>query len=262
MRRRARRNVSAADAPSPAAFAHGIAALAGLTLLSACTTQAPYDPFKTPAHEVRERVRTIALAPLIAGSTVADRDAARAQIEPLATARLQAAGFTVVPSEAMRKHWQQAAEDVGGVFDPVTGEVDKEHFKTVEAAVYRDLGREQHADAVLYLVIDPVVLYLPGSTVIFCGTTQAESLYWPTSAGTLRDPATFGIVLCLNAQLFDLEGRELYAIRYGIEPVETYAQQTRAVKPVAERLQRPGGVAQAVEQTVGPLADAAKPAAR
>jgi hypothetical protein len=257
-----RRHRACAALLSAAAIARTLTSLTAAALMSSCAAQTPYDPFKTPAREVRDRVRTIAVAPLIARATVADREAARAQIEPLVTARLQAAGFAVVPSEAMKKRWRQAADDVGAVFDPVSGEVDKDRFKTVEAAVYRDLGSELHVDAVLYLTIDPVVVYLPGQTVAYCGTSKGELLYWPTSAGALRDRATFAVVLCLNAGLSDLEGRTLYGIRYGLEPVETYAEQTRAVKPIAERLQDPGRIAQAVEQTVGPLADAGRSAGK
>lgn len=227
-------------------------------MMSACVRPPPYNPFKTASREVRDRVQTIALAPLTAASTLADRKSAWAQLEPMVTERLKAGGFAVVPSEEMEKLWRRAANDVGGVFDPVTGEVDKTRFETVEAAVYRDLGTDRDVDAVLYLTIAAVVLYLPGPTVNYCGITTNEPLYWPSSAAPLVEAATVAVALCLNALLLDLEGRELYAIRHGLETIETYAEQTRAIRPIAERLQRRAGFVDAVEKTVGPLAEAGK----
>ena len=72
----------------------------------------------------------------------------------------------------------------------------------------------------------------------------------------MPDSPTLAVVLCLNSGLVDLEGRKLYGIRHGLEPVETYAQQTRAVRPVAERLQNPSRLNAVIEATLGPLAAA------
>jgi hypothetical protein len=229
-----------------------------IAMMASSCVRPPYDPFKTSSSEVRERVRTIAIAPLLVAATLADREAVRAQLEPAVTARLEAGGFTVVPSTEMERLWRRAADDVGDVFDPVTGALDKAQFKTVEAAVYRDLRSERNVDAVLYLGINAVVLYLPPATVAYCGTTVPEPLYWPATAPPLRGAATVAVVLCLNAELADLEGRELYGIRHGLEPIETYAAQTRAVRPFNERLEQPARLVEAVDVTVGPLAGAGR----
>ena len=225
--------------------------------LTACTARPPYDPFKRPAREVRDRVRTIALTSLIVGPTLADRESARARIEPIVTSRLQAGGFAVVPSAETDRLWRRAAGDVHGIYDPVTGEIDKARFEAVQKAVYRDLAAEDHVDAVLYLKIDSVVLFLPGSSVKYCGTVKDESLYWPWPESA-PSHATVAIVLCLNAVLVDLDGRDLYGIRHGLQTVETFAEQTRAVRPIPQRLQDETRLMEAIEATVGPLADAGK----
>jgi hypothetical protein len=64
---------------------------------------------------------------------------------------------------------------------------------------------------------------------------------------------------CLTVKLYDMEERQLYGIRSGLETIETFARQTRAARPRAERLQDPERLGQAVEATVGPLADRAAP---
>lgn len=247
------RNVPATGTTPPGRAA--VAVLATL-LLHACASQPPYDPFKTPAAEVRQRVQTIAIAPLMASPQQVDTGAARSRIEELATARLRAGGYAVVPSAETERIWRRAAADVGGVYDPVDGEVDEPRFEAVQTAIYRDLAAEQHADAVLYLRVTPIPLYLPDSRVEYCGLERAEPLYWP-SGGSPANP-TLAVVLCLSAVLADLEGRELYGIRHGLEVVETYAQQTRAVRPVAERVRDPARLDAAVEATLGPLAEAGR----
>lgn len=229
-----------------------------LVLLQACASRPPYDPFKTSAAEVRQRVRTIAIAPLSASPNEVDVDVARAEIEANAAARLRAGGYEVVPSAETERVWRRAASEVGGVFDPVSGEVDEPRREAVQAAIFRDLAAEHQVDAILYLRVAPLVVYLPGSSVVYCGLAAADPLYWPIR-GTPSNP-TLAVVLCLNAVLVDGEGRELYGIRHGLEAVETYAQQTRAVRPVPERLRNPVRLNAAVEATLGPLAGAGRPA--
>lgn len=225
------------------------------TMLSGCVRPA-YNPFKTSAAEVRSRVRTIAIAPIVASANFVDTAAARARLEPIVSEQLRAGGFAVVSSEEMEALWRRAAGDLGGIYDPITGEANKERFQAVRSAVYRELASQHKVDAVLYVGVSPVPLALPGPKVTYCGTTTAEPLYWPTGAAPLRDGATLAVVLCLSAALFDIEGRELYGIRHGLETVETYAVQTRAVRPLAERLQNDARLIEAVKETVGPLAQA------
>lgn len=229
-----------------------LGALVTALLASACTTT-PYDPFRIPAAELRERVRIIALAPLQANSEIADRARAREQIEPLVIARLEAGGFEVVPSAEMERYWRAAAADVGDVFDPVTGKVDPERYDAVESAVFHELRSEHAADAVLWLRIYTVDLYGAGSRTTFCGTT--DDVYWPAGQLSRLQTATLVFATCLSTTLYDMEERELYGIRSGLETVETFAWQTRAERPLEGRLRDPARLQQAVEQTLGPLAD-------
>jgi len=222
-----------------------------LVFASACAT--PYDPFRIPASELRGRVRTIALAPLRASADVADREQARAQIEPIVSARLSAGGFQVVASAEMEKLWRSAAGDVGDLFDPVTGKIDQERYDAVEASVYHELRAQHGADAVLWMRIDTVELYLATRNATFCGTTDA--IYWPGGKLENFERATLVVASCLYTHLYDMEERELYSIRSGLEIVETFARQTRAERPQGERLKNPGRLREAVEATVGPLAD-------
>jgi hypothetical protein len=251
-----RRNPLCAHSPRRRAVPW-VTSLLAAVVVSACARTA-YDPFKTPAAELRSRVRTIALAPLVASAAFVDNPAARARLEPIVSEQLRTGGFAIVPSEEMEALWRRAAEDLGGIYDPITGEAKKETFEAVKSTVFRELAGQRSVDAVLYLVISPVPLSLPGPNVTYCGTETADPLYWPTSGEPLRESATLALVLCLSAVLYDIEGRELYGIRHGLETVETYAVQTRAVRPLAERLQNEVRLLEAVKATVGPLAAGGK----
>jgi hypothetical protein len=67
----------------------------------------------------------------------------------------------VVPSQEMERFWRRAAEEVGAMFDPVSGEVDKAHLEAARAAVYRDLTSEPHVDAVSISISTPSPAFFP-----------------------------------------------------------------------------------------------------
>jgi hypothetical protein len=234
------------------AAARWCALVVPLALLAACAK--PYDPFRVSRDEVRERVRTIALAPIRLDVDVADAQQTRDLIAQLATARLVAAGFAVVDATVMDATWRQAVADVGPVFDPITGATDKARFGLVEDAVYRELGSAHHADAVLHLRVVVVDVPLAGKSMQFCGIEDVT--YWPWTGGGLDDRATVARAACLVAILSDMERRPLYSIQHGIEPLETYARQQHAARPRASRLQSVERLTSAVDGAVGPLAHA------
>jgi hypothetical protein len=154
----------------------------------------------------------------------------------------------------MERLWREVAADVGAVFDPVTGQSDKARFELVEDAVYRELATRHRVDAVLYLSIYNVDVFLAGVMVTFCG--RDDTVYWP-HAGPLPDDPTLVRAACLGASLYDIEEHLLYTIQSGIEPLETYVQQTRVVRPMAERMD---GIhlQRAVDAALGRLAGTSK----
>jgi hypothetical protein len=160
-----------------------------------------------------------------------------------------------VAADVMESLWQAAAEDVGEIYDPITGKVDRERFDAVERAVYRDLESKHEVDAILYTYVVTVDLHLTRRKVGFCGTTDV--IYWPETALGSPGSTTKVRVACFSALLFDMEERELYGIRSGLETLETFARQTRAIRPREDRLQDPERIRKAVEAVVGPLAGAA-----
>ncbi|MBI4517338.1 MAG: hypothetical protein HY699_16155 [Deltaproteobacteria bacterium] len=86
-----------------------------------------------------------------------------------------------------------------------------------------------------------------------CGVS-GDKVYWPAAGISWSERTTLVLALCLDTGLYDLERRNLYGIRHGLETVETYFRQTRAVRPIKERLRDRARLVQAVEATLGPLA--------
>jgi hypothetical protein len=218
---------------------------------SACNT-ASAPPAPPPEPDRISSVRVVAIAPLQARATVANRSEARAKIEPLVKARLEPR-VEIVSSEEMEQIWRAVATDLGAVFDPVSGEVDPQRYDAVEEAVYHELRVERHVDAVLRLSISPVEIYQATKLVSYCGAT--DPVYWPNGVISHLAPATLVRASCLTVALYDMEKRELYKVHRGLETFETYAWQTRAVKPLEQRLQDPARLDWAVDGAVGPLRD-------
>lgn len=94
-------------------------------------------------------------------------------------------------------------------------------------------------DAILSLSVQAVDLHLPEATPTYCGIK--DDLYWPAKKigfvdYVTQNRPTLARALCLSAHLYDMEERELYAIRGGLELFQTFAWQKRATRPVGERL--------------------------
>jgi hypothetical protein len=227
--------------------------LACLPLLAAaaCATSPAFDPFQVAEAEVRSRVRTIALAPLRVSSSLADPSTARAALEPLAVAKLERAGFRVLPSERFDRAWRTAASAAGDVYDRKTGEVNKQRWEAVEDVVYHDLSAHEGVDAILYLSIREEELQLPGREASFCGVRAW--LYWHGDLPIFEQPLA-ATAACLVAMLYDREERLLYGIRSGLLTMDTYAAQTWASRPRAELLADRAALARAIDATLGRLA--------
>lgn len=222
-------------------------------LVASCVT--PYDPFKIPAEDLRARVDTIALAPFAVGSDIGDRERLRPRVEELATQRLKAGGWRIVPMDTVESIWEQTGNEVGPLYDH-RGKVDSDRREIVEDLVLRKLIAVHNVDAVLYLKILPVDLNVVRGETLFCGVWGKP--YWPGGPMGIGKVATLARAGCLYANLYDMEGREIYNIRHGLEIYETYAKQTRALRPLEERFTKDEQLRAAVEATLGPLADRPK----
>jgi hypothetical protein len=240
---------------TPAPLRRLLRAKAGVVialLAVGCATGPEYDPFKVPRGDLRRRVQTIALLPLSADGYWVDRDRVAEDLEPLIRNRLEDGGFRVVGSDAVREVLHQASADVGGLYDPETGDVIEDRVAPMQSAVHRELRRLHDVDAILSTRIETVELLLTYRKIHYCGRKDDE-IYWPGDLGIFTQ-TTSVLVLCLSTTLRDTESRVLYGIRHGLEPLATYHRQTRALRPRDERLRDSSRLATAVDETLAPLA--------
>ncbi|HEX9445446.1 MAG TPA: hypothetical protein VGA73_15100, partial [Candidatus Binatia bacterium] len=96
------------------------ASIAVALTLAGCSAAPPANPFKIPRADVAARVRTIALSPLGLPGNIEQPEAVRFHFESLVAAKLRDGGFQVVPSAEYAAIWQRAAENIGGIYDPVS----------------------------------------------------------------------------------------------------------------------------------------------
>jgi len=217
---------------APIGFA-GLVALA-LLGLAGCATR-PKPP-QTDYGEIRAKVKTVALAPVRSATVVVKVDQADAAFTERATLQLRAAGLTVLDPSVWDGLWRRYAEDVGGVYDVSTGEADEQKHATVRDAVVRELVEVHHVDAILYLAVRVAEHFGVSQLPQVCG--EYVPPYWPGGwASRSGKPATIVRSTCLVGVLVDPNDEELFARQSGLEGIETYDAQTRAIRPEAEVFQ-------------------------
>jgi hypothetical protein len=114
-----------------------------------CATTALDNPFKIAQNEFYAKTKTIALAPIAIPGDLENPEPVKARFESLIEAKLHEAGFALVQSQEMAAIWKQMAEQVGGYFDPLTGQRDESKFNVVREYSRRELSAKFNADAIL-----------------------------------------------------------------------------------------------------------------
>lgn len=185
----------------------------------------PYNPFKVAQDEIYAKAKTVALAPVLVPVDIADPEPVRAKFESILEAKLREAGFLVVPPKEAGGIWKQMTEQVGGIFDPLTGKRDEARFKTVREHTLRELRTKFKADAVLHPSIVPVRAKWEGMTASWDGTEESirslgaviiEALpYALLGIGVTRE-GTVG-ALSLGVVIEDIHGVDMYINRGGIQ---------------------------------------------
>lgn len=174
------------------------------------------DAHDARVMSIRENHSTIALQP-IRLPDVADASVVRADFHRLLQEKLESHGFEVVPADVFAEQWRAKLEDIGGVYDAVTGERDEARYDATLAAVRAGLAESHGASAFLVTGIDSREVAFSGGTLTYGGVKEkayvkgGKSLFGTTlNVGILR--AVF-----LEAELFDMQGTSLYANTAGVQ---------------------------------------------
>jgi len=140
--------------------------------ITGCVTR--YDPFVISRSEIYERVDTLAMMPLQCPEF--DRkEEVSARYEALITERLEAAGFKVIPSEESSSIRNSMVEQLGGIYDPNTGQVAEEKRQAVSDHLVQEMNAKFDIDAYIVPKIERVKAGWSGNSAAWGGVTETVS---------------------------------------------------------------------------------------
>jgi hypothetical protein len=194
------------------------AVLTTALIVAGCATTTPYNPFKIPAEEIHSNFKTIALSPVAVPGDIEDPNPIKAKFESLIQAKLREAGFSVVPSAESAEIFSNMNKQLGGIFDPVTGQRDETKFKAAKEHALRELSTKFKADAVLYSRISAGTARFSGGKASWGGTSESvsmtEGFLGALQVGQLRGNTT---ALSLVVSIENINGGVAYVNTGGIQ---------------------------------------------
>jgi hypothetical protein len=186
--------------------------------LAGCATSKPlYNPFKVSKQEIRDRVKTVALASLPVDDDVPNGKQAKEVFATSLVSELESLGFKTVPPSEYEQAFNRLRDEVGGFFDPLTGKADNDKYKKVKDLCRRELATKFHADAVLYPSLQSFSVSFYNDFAAWDGTSESVTdANWVERAfaGTHNGSVT---ALSLCVVLLDTEGNILYTKCGGIQ---------------------------------------------
>jgi len=187
-----------------------------ITFSTGCAVT-PYDPFIKSRSEIINTVDVLCMVP-IKLMDFDRKDEVAARYEALITEQLETAGYKVIPASEFSSIRDPMIEQLGGVFDSITGEADEEKLEAVRLHTMNELIAKFDIDA----YVSPRVVVTKASwshnSAIWDGVTDettGKGGFWafmaaPDATGTI--PA-----LSLILPLTGTSGETYYVGRGGIQ---------------------------------------------
>ncbi len=119
-------------------------------------TEQPYDPFLVPADTVRSAVNNVIVTPAGLPEGILVSPMAASRIDSVIEARLRQSGYSVVPAAEYSRIWDGILRQMGGFFDPITGQRDEEKFGTARKELLRELKGRFDTQVLLYVELQVV----------------------------------------------------------------------------------------------------------
>jgi hypothetical protein len=246
------------------------APLVAIVLFAGCfsitTQEERYDPFVVSRDTVLRTVTAIVVTPIVPPEGVFVSEEAAQRVTAAVETQLRNGGFSVVPAEEYSRIWDGIIRQVGGFFDPLTGERDEQKFENARQELLRELQGRFHTQVMLYAELEIVDAYVDGGVAEWDGAehdisgqrTAIAAAYQDTfeqdEIGGIRDGvvSAVSLVVVIDGQ----DGREMYRNFGGLEVVArrtgVIVQQEGDFALRAE----PQRVAWAAARALGPLTGA------
>lgn len=211
-----------------------IAALA----LGGCAGKAKYDPW-CGSRDLLTSGAVIAIGPLKDPGFIAETDPIRAEFDSLMIHELEMAGYSVVSSKVTTPIFDSASEEVGGIYDPATGDMDRDKMLQASEIMHGTLREQFQVDFVVLPVIVQVPAHFEAGSASWDGTSQnTESLLKAILTGGLGRSGTVP-ALSFMAIVTDMNGDAVYLNRGGIEICGRYKNGAIEWVPDSELLRNP-----------------------
>ncbi len=113
-------------------------------------TAVEYNPFKVPQAEFFITIGKLAMWPASLPTGFPESEEVRSEIEKMLIDALRKKRYEVIPSEVVRRRWEELSAQVGGVFDPVTGESNQEQIDLLRGILTQEFALQQGVDAFVF----------------------------------------------------------------------------------------------------------------
>ncbi|MFT7128948.1 MAG: hypothetical protein ACI89U_001059 [Gammaproteobacteria bacterium] len=155
------------------------------TIVSCTSTFDRYNPTVFPFQYEKERVeknaiRKVVLAPVSIGAPVGSHlKSGERRTKSLVKKYLRKNGYEILPNYVFENAWEQAIRTYGNVYDPTTGRINVNAWRSAMVAVGEKLRKETNADAIIFAdVIEHEITHNIGSkhSARWYGVTRKPSM--------------------------------------------------------------------------------------
>jgi len=204
--------------------------------------------------EFRARTGTIALASTRVMVNILDKESVRAEFDSLVEAAFRVEGFSVVRAARFDESVERVTEEMGGVYDPRTGEPDSAKVRLVYQRALEEIRDE----------IDPDALIIPTIEVVAVRVNDAARVEWlgasecidpPLiqifgSCGTVKFSGTVP-TLGFFVTVFDMDAAVMFRNGGGVQILERPGGRVPRDELFAEKERNADAVGIAVDPLIG-----------
>lgn len=170
--------------------------------------------FRIDKKQFKKQVETVALTPVDADGYFELPDSVSTLLEREVTERLEKAGLKVIPSSVLAGIRNTMEQQVGGITDSETGEMDLARAQAVRTHSFRELWFQQDFDAIANIRVSITQVPMENDRVEWDGTKQDIE-----HEGRGKKYAAKIYVSSVEIGIYDATFKPLYRHYGGLEPL-------------------------------------------
>jgi hypothetical protein len=188
---------------------------------------------------------TIVLTPVLLPEELEGREVAATELDSLVASLLASSGYSVVPPDHYTTIWTDLVEQMGGLHDPNSGQLDQERFDLARERLFSDLTELYRADAVLYPEVWVVDAPFSDGVASWDGVREGlvgfgtrllealSSILWQEGQSSLPVGKVRALSLVVIAE--DMSGYEILSSAGGIQVLEKVGLNPSDIEAVRDR---------------------------